>query len=55
MSDGEWMRGTLTISFPLRVSGEIKGAMSIITETENMDRMLAPETIEHIKELLIEP
>lgn len=55
VSDGEWMRGALTISFPLRVSGEIKGAMSIITETENTDRILAPETIEHIKELLIEP
>jgi IclR family KDG regulon transcriptional repressor len=51
----EWLTGNLTISFPLRVNGIIKGAMSFMCDIEMKDKMLNTETIEYIKAKLVEP
>lgn len=51
----EWLSGCLTVSFPLRVYGEIRGAMSIMCSIERKDEVLSPETLSEIKRMLAEP
>lgn len=51
----EWLSGCLTVSFPLRVYGEIRGAMSIMCSIERKDEILSPETLSEIKRMLAEP
>ena len=51
----EWLSGCLTVSFPLRVHGEIRGAMSIMCSIERKDEILSPETFRSIKRMLAEP
>ena len=51
----EWLSGCLTVSFPLRVHGEIRGAMSIMCSIERKDEILSPETLSEIKRMLAEP
>lgn len=53
--DEEWLPGNLTISFPLRVNGEIKGAMSLMCSIDRKEEMLARVTIENIKKMIREP
>ena len=45
----------MTVSFPLRVYGEIRGAMSIMCSIERKDEVLSPETLSEIKRMLAEP
>lgn len=53
--DEEWLPGNLTLSFPLRINGEIKGAMSLMCSIERRLEMLSDSTIENIKKMLREP
>ena len=53
--DEEWLSGNLTLSFPLRVNGEIKGAMSLMCDIDRKAEMLSQQTIERIKNMLVEP
>ena len=55
VNDGEWQLNSLTISFPLCVHGKIKGAMSIISDSDEKDKMLNPDTLEYIKRRTREP
>ena len=53
--DEEWLPGNLTISFPLRVNGVIRGAMSLMCDIERKEEMLAESTINRIKRMVREP
>ena len=53
--DEEWLSGCLTIAFPLRVHGQIKGAMSVMCSIDRKDEMLSQRTLEGIKRMLAEP
>lgn len=53
--DEEWLNGCLTVAFPLRVCGEIRGAMSIMCSVDRKDEILSPKTLNDIKRMLEEP
>ncbi|MBO5557119.1 MAG: helix-turn-helix domain-containing protein [Oscillospiraceae bacterium] len=53
--DEEWLPGNLTLSFPLRVNGDIRGAMSLMCAIERKAEMLSEVTIDNIKSMLREP
>lgn len=53
--DEEWLPGNLTLSFPLRVKGEIKGAMSLMCSADRRQEMLSQTTIEKIMKIVCEP
>ena len=53
--DEEWLTGNLTISFPLRVNGVIRGAMSLMCDIDRKQEMLAESTINRIKRMVREP
>ncbi|MBR1455620.1 MAG: helix-turn-helix domain-containing protein [Oscillospiraceae bacterium] len=53
--DEEWLDGNLTLSFPLRVNGEIRGAMSLMCDIDRKAEMLSRVTIDNIKDMLREP
>lgn len=53
--DEEWLPGNLTLAFPLRVNGEIKGSLSLMCDISMKDRMLQSSTVDYIKHLLLEP
>lgn len=52
--DEEWLPGNLTIAFPLRLDGEIKGSLSLMCDISMKDRMLNPSTTAYIKSRLRE-
>ena len=53
--DEEWLNGCLTVAFPLRVYGQIKGAMSMMCSIDRKDEILSRRTLADIKRMLIEP
>lgn len=53
--DEEWLPGNLTLAFPLRINGEIRGSMSLMCDIERKQEMLSEVTINHIKQLCREP
>ena len=53
--DEEWLPGNLTISFPLRVNGVIRGAMSLMCDIDRKEEMLSEATINRIKRMVREP
>lgn len=53
--DEEWLVGNLTIAYPLRVGGRIKGALSLMCDIAWKDRMLSKKTVDSIKARLKEP
>ncbi len=53
--DEEWLPGNLTIAFPLRVHGEIRGALSLMCDIGMKEKMLSESVISLIKERLKEP
>lgn len=53
--DEEWLPGNLTLSFPLRVNGEIRGAMSLMCDIDRKAEMLSEQTIHSIMDMVREP
>ena len=53
--DEEWLPGNLTISFPLKVNGIIRGAMSLMCDIDRKEEMLSEDTILKIKQMVQEP
>lgn len=53
--DEEWLPGNLTISFPLKVNGVIRGAMSLMCDIDRKEEMLSEQTILKIKQMVQEP
>lgn len=53
--DEEWLPGNLTVSFPLRVDGKIRGAMSLMCDIERKEEMLSEQTIRDIQNMVREP
>ena len=53
--DEEWLEGNLTLSFPLRVNGEIRGAMSLMCDIARKQEMLSESTIRNIQDMVREP